>query len=361
MNKKYCIQFLLIFSFLEQVSAQDKWIVVTTINYPTPALEKLAKLPDWQLVVVADKKTPKDWYLENCIFLTVEMQEELDFAIMHYLPWNHYSRKNIGYLYAIQSGATVIYETDDDNFSDDIKFLPEYYQCAQIKSSSNIINPYGYFGNLSIWPRGYPLRQISTMENSLSVACKSEAFQKVWIPIQQGLVNNDPDVDAMFRLTHKHSITFDDNPPIHLAHGTFAPFNTQNTLFYYKAFWGLLIPITVSFRVSDIWRSYWVQRLLWSIKGHLCFVAPNANQHRNEHDLLKDFIDEIDLYTKTDDYIQYLSSWHSHEYVLKNRIIELMKDLVKNEFFKPLEIDFVIAWLEDLEACGYKMPDIPLN
>ncbi|MBX9703355.1 MAG: hypothetical protein K2X39_04300, partial [Silvanigrellaceae bacterium] len=57
----------------------DKWIVVTTINYPTAALKKLAKLPDWRLVVVGDKKTPKDWHLDNCVFLDVEMQAKLPY------------------------------------------------------------------------------------------------------------------------------------------------------------------------------------------------------------------------------------------------------------------------------------------
>ena len=31
------------------------------------------------------------------------------------LPWNHFGRKNIGYLYAILHGATMIWDFDDDN------------------------------------------------------------------------------------------------------------------------------------------------------------------------------------------------------------------------------------------------------
>lgn len=34
---------------------------------------------------------------------------------MSHLPWNAYSRKNVGYLWAIQHGARTVYETDDDN------------------------------------------------------------------------------------------------------------------------------------------------------------------------------------------------------------------------------------------------------
>lgn len=32
------------------------------------------------------------------------------------------------------------------------------------------------------------------------------------------------------------------------------PWNSQNTLFAKDALWGLLIPITTTFRVCDIWR-----------------------------------------------------------------------------------------------------------
>src|SRR5690348_250734 len=95
----------------------ENWIVVTTIQYPTEALKKLARLSDWQLLVIGDKKTPKDWYLdEKCIYLSPEEQEKLPYELVKHLPWNHYSRKNIGYLYAIEHGARLIYETDDDNY-----------------------------------------------------------------------------------------------------------------------------------------------------------------------------------------------------------------------------------------------------
>ena len=49
-------------------------------------------------------------------------------------------------------------------------------------------------------------------------------------------------------------------PPFQvLPTGTMAPFGAENTLFLHSAFWGLLLPVSVSQRVSDIWRGYWVQ------------------------------------------------------------------------------------------------------
>ena len=51
----------------------------------------------------------------NCVFLSVEKQKTLGYRIHDLIPYKSYARKNIGYLYAIQHGAKVIYETDDDN------------------------------------------------------------------------------------------------------------------------------------------------------------------------------------------------------------------------------------------------------
>lgn len=54
---------------------------------------------------------------KNFVFLTAEMQKNMssDFPLIRFLPWNHFGRKNVGYLYAILHGATTIWDFDDDN------------------------------------------------------------------------------------------------------------------------------------------------------------------------------------------------------------------------------------------------------
>jgi hypothetical protein len=54
---------------------------------------------------------------KNFIFLTAAMQKNMssDFPLINHLPWNHFGRKNVGYLYAILHGATTIWDFDDDN------------------------------------------------------------------------------------------------------------------------------------------------------------------------------------------------------------------------------------------------------
>ena len=63
-------------------------------------------------------------------------------------------------------------------------------------SNTQVINPYAHFGQPLIWPRGYPLSQIGVNHKN-SYRCGKRKTST----IQQGVVNGDPDVDAIYRLT----------------------------------------------------------------------------------------------------------------------------------------------------------------
>jgi hypothetical protein len=120
----------------------NHWAVVTTIFEPSEAVIKQAHVKNWCMVVVGDKKGPGETYnidgssgftnhaddnhadgkqnpkdRPNFIFLTPKDQEELShhLPIVSLLPWNHFGRKNVGYLYAILHGAQVVWDFDDDN------------------------------------------------------------------------------------------------------------------------------------------------------------------------------------------------------------------------------------------------------
>ena len=67
------------------------------------------------MVVVADTKTPPDWNYPDVHFLSLEKQKELFGDFAKHLPYGSYTRKNLGYLYAMMNGAGWIYDTDDDN------------------------------------------------------------------------------------------------------------------------------------------------------------------------------------------------------------------------------------------------------
>merc|ERR1712032_1754471 len=71
----------------------------------------------------------------------------------------------------------------------------------------------------------------------------------------------------------------------------------------------MLLPISVTGRVSDIWRSYITTRLMWMIGFHVAFVPPFVVQYRNPHSYMQDFEDERDLYGKTDAMLIALATW----------------------------------------------------
>lgn len=348
--RNHFIFLFLCFCFLVYgLAAHEKWIVVTTIQYPTKQLQALSKIPGWRLVVVGDKKTPNDWFLENCDYLSPKKQLELGYKLAKLLPWNHYSRKNIGYLYAIENGAKVIYETDDDNEpSEGLLFSKPNSLLPEITGTHSCINMYAYFGQPGVWPRGFPLSHI-TASNQFSLTSPKPCQ----VGIEQGVVDECPDVDALFRLTQDKSIFFEKKPPCYLPKGVYCPFNSQNTFFHASSFPALYLPSTVSMRVSDIWRGYIAQRLIWEWGQNLVFSGPSAIQKRNEHNLFQDYLQEEDLYKKSHLLVQTLSDWKNPFLKEPNKAMaDLFKILSKNNFIKSKESELLEVWLQDLEKAS---------
>mmetsp|Transcript_19527 Transcript_19527/g.31988 ORF Transcript_19527/g.31988 Transcript_19527/m.31988 type:complete len:873 (-) Transcript_19527:419-3037(-) len=339
------------------------WAVITTINPPTEDVRMVASRPGWNVVVVADRKTPIDWHVPNVHLLSIEEQMACKYAIKNHLGWNSYMRKNLGYLYAIEHGATIIYETDDDN-----KLLQDFIPYIDTASSVHwldtcdsklkVVNPYAYFGQPSVWPRGYPLRNIGTQA---TFCVRQGSPGQIAAPIQQYLADSDPDVDAIFRLTNSAQIghiTFNPSSPvIAVRRGIMAPYNTQNTISLYRAFWGLLMPAKVNWRVSDIWRSYITQRLLWDIGDNLAFGTSTVIQKRNPHDYMQDFQDEIQLYVEAGKFVDFLLSWTpSAEKDLPSRMVDLVIAAASHGFWEEADVNLTKAWISDLTALGYSFP-----
>ncbi|KAI8741864.1 glycosyltransferase STELLO2 [Biomphalaria glabrata] len=343
------------------VSPFEKWIVVTSIHPPTDDVKYLAQLPGWRVVVVGDVKSPANWSFLNCDFLSIEKQQLLNFKITDSLPYKSYARKNIGYLYAILNGAKYIYETDDDNRPSDnldgFIYTPE--TSGLMYAGKKLFNPYQHFGQSTLWPRGYPLSKIGAANS------RSYWLSNSWTSptIQQGTVNGDPDVDAIFRLTRKSvtsplNVTFDFHaPPVLVPQGVFSPFNSQNTLFHKRAFWALLIPTGTTFRMCDIWRGYWAQRLMWEIGDRLAFFPPNAHQNRSAHSYMEDAEDEKDMYFQTDTLIDFLTNWTCpSSMTFFQCVLKLTSDMADKHFWISEEIELTSRWLEDLLDLGYPEP-----
>jgi hypothetical protein len=280
-------------------------LVITSISAPNEALRKYAsicKKNNVNFILIGDTKSPTDFLLENCDFWSVERQTSLNNELANLLPLRHYSRKNIGYLLAMQSGSELIIETDDDNFPYDtfFDFFPEQMETTTL-SKNGWLNIYNFFSAEKIWPRGLPLEEIISEEKKYG-----KEKTTVHCPIQQGLADDNPDVDAVFRLTHALPLKFDKNLIYALGKNTWCPFNSQNTVWYREAFQLMYLPSYCSFRMTDIWRSFVAQRIAWENNWNILFYSPTVYQERNEHNLLKDFEDEIPGYLNNDKIVKSL-------------------------------------------------------
>lgn len=323
---------------------EKKCIIITTINKPTEAILKHISNSNYDTIIVGDIKTPDDYSKLNCIYLDINSQKKLFSELTKLIPYNHYCRKNLGYLYAIKKGYEIIYETDDDNipynnFDDILKI-----NSNKILTDKNNkwINIYKYFTDDYIWPRGYPLSLIKTDSNFI---INSSSKKPVII---NGLVENDHDVDACFRLICKNdNIKWNNNRSILIDNNNICVFNSQNT------FWldsnlliSMLIPCSVSFRYCDILRSIISNIILKRTNNNIMFSSFNVIQNRNYHDLLEDFKDEYEMYINNENILNIIEEDLDNT----NDIIKIMKiiynNLLKNKIIKELDINILNIWLK---------------
>lgn len=76
-------------------------VVVTSISGPNPVMQRLSEgcqSNGWDFIVAGDRKTPADFALEGCTFLSLEVQQDPPFRTGGLCPQNSYVRKNMAYL-----------------------------------------------------------------------------------------------------------------------------------------------------------------------------------------------------------------------------------------------------------------------
>lgn len=324
----------------------DIALVVTTVNAPTPALEaavSAAAAAGWRSYVVGDRKSPEGFHIDGATYIDLEAQRAA-WAFARRCPENHYSRKNLGYLQAIAGGAAILVETDDDNaplvgfFSD-----RERVRRARLAGGRDWINAYTFFTDIRVWPRGLPLDVVRASPVGVSGSAVLDC------PVQQGLADGDPDVDAVYRLVNGDPVTFREAPPLALEAGSACPFNSQNTTWWRDAFTLLYLPVHCSFRMTDIWRSFVAQRIGWTRGWHLLFHAATVRQDRNPHDYMKDFEEEIVGYRRNREFLDVLKAVPLRtDESIESALVRCYDALVAARFLPPAELSMVDAWLADL-------------
>ncbi|KAG6640928.1 probable glycosyltransferase STELLO2 [Carya illinoinensis] len=347
-----------------------QWIVVSVSEYPTDSLRNLVKIRGWQVLAIGNSKTPSDWSLKGAIFLSLEQQASLGFRVVDFLPYDSYVRKTVGYLFAIQHGASKIFDADDrgdvidgdlgKHF--DVELVGEgarqeaILQYSHDNPNRTIVNPYIHFGQRSVWPRGLPLENVGEIghEEYYTEVYGGKQF------IQQGTSNGLPDVDSVFYFTRKSGleafdIRFDEHAPkVALPQGIMVPVNSFNTIYHSAAFWGLMLPVSVSTMASDVLRGYWGQRLLWEVGGHVVVYPPTV--HRYDRIEAYPFSEEKDLHVNVGRLVKFLASWRSSKQRLFEKILELSFAMAEGGFWTEMDVKFTAAWLQDLLSVNYQQP-----
>jgi hypothetical protein len=301
-----------------------------------------------RLVVIGDRKSPVRFDLDGARFWSIAEQQRLEFDLARRLPENHYARKNIGYLLALQSGASAIFDTDDDNAP-----LASWHARSERVDACDVtargwVNAYSYFTAAHIWPRGLPLDHVGA-DRPPGRARGTRISARA--PVQQGLANGSPDVDAIWRLVLGREFAFDAGESIHLGPGAWCPFNSQSTWWFPIAYPLLYLPSLVSFRMTDIWRSFVAQRCLWELELGVVFHGPEMVQDRNAHKLLRDFEQEVPGYLGNGRLCEVLENTKlsGGESQVGMNLHRCYSALIDAGFVPAAELALIEAWLGDLD------------
>jgi hypothetical protein len=257
-----------------------KAIVTTTINAPTKAIERFQTMPDWELIVVGDRKTPEPYRLTRGIYMSYSDQEKYDKSLSDAIGWNCIQRRSFGLLKAHELGADIVAVVDDDNIPYDDwgkdLMVGEKVKVNHYTTDLPAFDPVGATNHAHLWHRGYPLQLLPKRDYS------KFQIKTVQPDIQADFWDGDPDIDAICRLEHSPECKFNTRC-FPIASNRISPFNSQNTFLSAR-----ILPHYFLFphvgRMDDIWASYYVQA-----KGFkVIYGKASVYQVRNPHDLLQD-------------------------------------------------------------------------
>jgi len=289
-------------------------IITTTINVPVLFRDYMKNVKDLGhdcfFVVIGDKKTPaeaKSYCLDlgkefdlPMTFLDVADQEE--YLNKHpelgaHLTWNSIQRRNIGLVIAYEQGAEQIITIDDDNFfvSDDFVMHHSVGQSKDIEILStksgwlNVCNFLTEKYNRPFYHRGYPLEQRFADEEPTTARVNGN------VVVNAGFWFGDPDIDALTRIYYFNkpieAVAYERGGHFALAHGTWSPFNSQNTSLAREIIPAYFLSPYIG-RYDDIWAAYVIKRISDHLGDYITFGDPVVKQERNVHNYWKDLAQE---------------------------------------------------------------------
>jgi len=341
-------------------------IVLTTINNPLllkayqANLSMAGALESTKVWVVGDKKTPLDVSV-LCSELTKEGLESeyldiqrqdawgLRFAkFYNRIPYNNETRRNIGYLHALEDGCERLISIDDDNWPTLGNFIGGHSFTGKEWDKMLLSDPSGFYNvcehlefepSRHIFPRGFPFSMRSKMNDAQHRFIQSP----VRIGVTAGLWLSEPDIDATTWLNGKvNGISYSGPDIFVLDQNTWSPINTQNTSVLRELIPAFLcipmgwdVPGGKIQRYGDIWGGYFLQALIQGTDLNVAFGKPIVDHRRNPHNYVDDLRQEFWGMILTDWIVDILrEDFHPREDGMCDRVVELSEFLVSTAIAK---------------------------
>jgi hypothetical protein len=262
-----------------------KVIITTTINPPTDAIHKFEAMPDWDLVVIGDRKTPPDYRLQRGIYVTPDEQQKYDPLLSDAIGWNCIQRRIMGLLWAHDLHADIVAVVDDDNIPfegwGENLMIGKEVEVNYYETDLPAFDPVGATNHPELWHRGFPLQLLPRRDY-----CR-KSRRTVTVDVQADFWNGDPDIDAICRMEHAPECDFDPHV-FPMASNRMGPFNSQNTFLAGECLKDYFLFPHIG-RMDDIWGAYYLQA-----KGYrVVWAKASVYQQRNPHDLVRDMRQEF--------------------------------------------------------------------
>jgi hypothetical protein len=294
-------------------------VVFTTIFVPH-VLEELrlnaerhGRLDEVKVWVVGDRKTParaRELCVEatrrglETVYLGVEEQDAWGARFPEFyrcIPFNNETRRNLGYLRALEDGCEVLLCIDDDNFPTADDFFGAHAQTGRPVAEPLIREPSGYHNVCeylalapprALFPRGFPF----DLRGQRNAAEFTPPAADARIGVTAGLWLKEPDIDATAWLNGRvESVGYTGPERLVLDQHTWSPINTQNTSVVRELIPGFLcvpmgheVPGGRIQRYGDIWGGYFLQAVMRGTPYHVSFGRPLVEHRRNPHNYVDD-------------------------------------------------------------------------
>ncbi len=352
----------------------ENWSVLTTVVQPSLALARQAQLgPSWCILIVLDRKSsPSDHAAESMsaeekkrvVYLDATAQSrlrrKLKSAMSEKLHWPRLGRKNVGYLYAIASGARRVLDLDKDRTllgetfqmsAQDKEPVPFAVYERELQRNFLTFNLCPMVNASTQW--GSPLYRHHLHASDISdftIPSESVAFI-------QSLANYSQNIDLTHCLSQslngkseRQSVTVAIPKTLH------APLHARATYFLEPALWLLFLPTSILGRVSRVWRGCIAQRLA-KIANKTTLISSPSVRYTNTY-MMRDLRDDQDLYSRSEALLNALESISFQAKTIPGILEETYLELYAKGFLKVEDVLMAQNWISALLSLGYVFPNI---